>query len=405
MIAKLVHAFKNNDDDSPYMTDNTNLLLAPPHGGHLIHREASSEELTTIGNLRRFEVSLEDLMDCEQMAVGTYSPLNGFMDRETLHSVLFDNKLPDSTIWTMPIVLQFTNANTLPIIDERVILTGTDGKPHSFLDVTESYTMEPSRLVKNWFGTKDLSHPGVARLITRGNNFIAGAVTLIQRRVSSYQPFNFTPAQTRSIFSSKGWSSVVGFHTRNPAHRVHEYIQLKALEQVDADGLYISPVTGPKKKGDFLAGPILQSYQTLIQGGVYPEGKVALGSFATYSRFCGPREAIFTALARKNMGCTHFIIGRDHAGINNYYSDSDNRRLFERIGDLGITPVFFDAIGYHPKQDRYLPKNAPGVMHTITGTIVRDTLRQGKHLPYWFMRKSVQDLLLKDIQSGKQVFY
>jgi pyruvate kinase len=404
MIVKLVHAFESKDDDPSYMAENPKSLLVSPHGGRLVSKEVSMEDMTVLDDLRHFEVSPQDLMDCEQIANGTYSPLRGFMDKETLNSVLVENQLPNGIIWTMPIVLQFPNRNSSPAVNERVILTGETGKPHSLFDVTEVYSVDLSSVAKSWFGTNDLSHPGVARFMARGSCFVAGEVTLIERRASVYREFELTPTQTRFIFSHKGWSRVVGFHTRNPAHRVHEYIQLSALSQTHADGLYISPVIGPKKEGDFLPGPILRSYQTLIQDGVYPEGKVVMGSFSTYSRFCGPREAVFTALARKNMGCSHFIVGRDHTGVGNYYTDSDNKRLFESIGDLGITPVFFDAIGYHPEQNCYLPQETPGVMQTITGTEARNTLRNEGVLPDWFMRHSVQDLLRRDIKSGEAVF-
>ncbi len=405
MVARLANVFEHKDDDLLSMVEIPSSLLVPPHGGRLVQRIASERDLTTLADSRRFRISSEGLMDCEQIAIGTYSPLRGFMNRETLDSVLNDNKLPDGTIWTMPIILQFADSNTVPTINERVILTGGDGKPHSFLDVTEVYSIEISRIAADWFGTNDLDHPGVADLVKRGNTLVAGEVTLIERRHSPFRHLELTPAEARFIFSYKGWSRVVGFHTRNPAHRVHEYIQLSALEQTHADGLYISPVTGSKKKGDFLAGPIMQSYQTLIESGVYPLDKVVLGSFATHSRYCGPREAVFTALTRKNMGCSHFIIGRDHAGVGNYYTDSGNRRLFEELGDLGITPVFFGAIGYHLEQGCYLSQETPGVRDPISGTELRNILRDGGTLPDWYMRQSVQDLLRTSIQSNNPTFH
>jgi ATP sulfurylase len=161
----------------------------------------------------------------------------------------------------------------------------------------------------------------------RGNCFLGGDITLVQPLASPIRHYLLTPAQTRFIFTRLGWSQVVGFHSRNPAHRGHEFIQLQALERTGADGIYINPVSGPKKRGDFLAEPIMLSYQTLLEFGCYPKGKVVLGSFFTYSRYAGPREAVFTALCRKNMGCSHFIIGRDHTGVGNFYSRDANREL------------------------------------------------------------------------------
>ena len=240
--------------------------------------------------------------------------------------------------------------------------------------------------------------------MVRGNRFVAGSVSLLERGKSPYRHYELTPAQTRSIFVHKGWTRVVGFHTRNPAHRVHEYLQLAALASTHADGLYISPVIGPKKEGDFLPSPIMQSYQTLIQLGAYPEGKVVLGSFSTYSRFAGPREAIFTALCRKNMGCSHFIVGRDHAGVGQFYGPDALARYAEGLGDLGITLVSFDTIGFDPKRNEYGPATEAGTQTSISGTQVREALRAGQRLPDWFMRPEIQDMLLGELASGQPVF-
>jgi len=197
---------------------------------------------------------------------------------------------------------------------------------------------------------------------------------------------------------------VVAFHGRNPAHRGHEFIQNHALERTGADGLYISPVMGPKKRGDFLPEPILLSYQTLLEFGCYPKGRAVLGSFFTYSRYAGPREAIFTALCRKNMGCSHFIVGRDHSGVGSFYAADATRKFFDSVGDLGVEPVFFDTVGYNPRTGRHeIEQGQPLAM--ISGTEVRETLRAGKRLPDWFMRELVQDVLIEEIKRGKPVFH
>jgi ATP sulfurylase len=228
-------------------------------------------------------------------------------------------------------------------------------------------------------------------------------VTLVQPLASTIRHYLLTPAQTRFIFSRLGWSQVVGFHSRNPVHRGHEFIQLQALERTGADGIYINPVIGPKKQGDFLAEPIMLSYQTLLEFGCYPKGKVVLGSFFTYSRYAGPREAVFTALCRKNMGCSHFIIGRDHTGVGNFYAPNANRELFDSLGDLGVKPVFFDTVGYNSETNKY-EMDQGQQLKTISGSQVRDTLRAEKHLPDWFMRDLVQDVLLDEMRSGKPLF-
>ena len=215
---------------------------------------------------------------------------------------------------------------------------------------------------------------------------------------------NLPRQKTRFIFVKKGWSKIVGLHTRNVAHRVHELIQIRALESTHADGLFISPVVGPQKVGDFLPEPIMKSYQLMIDFGLYPRGKVVLGCFSTYPRYCGPREAVFTAICRKNMGCSHFIVGRDHTGVGGFYKNHDTRELFEKLGDLGVTPVFFDDIGYNPGKQTYCSMKSAGTV-PISGSEIREALRQNAELPEWFVRENIQDMLRAEIAAGREVFY
>lgn len=385
--------------------DDIDISLVPPHGGALVHREASNAEIEMSSSLRQIEVSPESLIDCEHITNGTYSPLCGFMDREAVESVLVDNRLPDGTIWTMPIVLQLNNSRNLPASDECIVLVGLDRQPRFLMNVTDVYKVDISSILKLWFGTADVTHPGVAHVSNGGHFFVAGEVSIIGRHRSYFQNLTFTPSQTRQIFSSKGWSQIVGFHTRNPPHRVHEYIQLRALEETNADGLYINPIVGSVKKGDIQPNLVMGGYRTLIREGIYPANKVTVGGFLSYSRFCGPREAIFTALVRKNMGCSHFIIGHDHAGFGNYYTDDDSRHLSERLGDLGIKLLFFEKIGFNIEHGSYEPETSSGPIHSISGTNVRDELESGRALPEWIIHQSVQNLLRDTIESGKSIFY
>lgn len=406
MIVKLVHAFETDDEEKPtHYPDDPKSLLIDPHGGMLVHREATTDDKEGMGPLRQIKVSDTDLMDAEQIALGTYSPLTGFMGSEQLASVLDDLALPTGVSWTMPILLPLPDGEDRPSKGERIVLCSEAGTPHFLLDVSEIYTANLEDTAKKWFGTRSDDHPGVANLKTRGDTFIAGDVQLLERIPSPYRHYELPPAQTRFVFTHKGWNRVVGFHTRNPAHRVHEHIQLDALQSTHADGLYISPVIGPKKAGDFLPGPIMKSYQILIEEGVYPEGKVTLGSFSTYPRYSGPREALFTALCRKNMGCSHFIVGRDHTGVGDFYGPDDNLKMFERAGEIGIKPVFFDAIGYSPDEKDYVVSGPKVEVTQISGTEARNALRDGEELPEWFMRQSVQNMLRDKIKSGKKIFY
>ncbi|MEE9209875.1 MAG: hypothetical protein V3U23_05430 [Kiloniellales bacterium] len=209
----------------------------------------------------------------------------------------------------------------------------------------------------------------------------------------------------RFIFAHKGWNRVAGFHTRNVIHRAHEHIQLLALETSGVDGLLISPVIGPKKPGDFLPEPIMKSYQMMMDSRFYPPDKVVLGSIATYPRYAGPRETIFTAICRKNMGCSHFIVGRDHAGVGASGKADETRALFDELRDPGITPLFFDTVGYNPTTGRYETFDAMDALKTISGTEMRAALKQNRPLPDWFIRSTIQDMLRAEIAAGRSLFY
>ncbi|MCH8009552.1 MAG: hypothetical protein IIC91_11880 [Chloroflexi bacterium] len=220
---------------------------------------------------------------------------------------------------------------------------------------------------------------------------------------SPLRHIELNPETARYIFTHKGWTKVIAFHTRNAVHRVHEHLILDALERTGADGVYVNPVTGIKKSGDFLPEPIMRSYQATLDFGYLPRDKVVLGGFSTDSRYAGPREAVFTALCRKNMGCSHFIVGRDHTGVGDFYGADANRALFEALGDIGIAPVFFDALGFDPETGAYRCAKTPGT-RSISGTQARQALKAGDPLPDWFMRDVVQDVLRSEIAAGGEVF-
>lgn len=406
MVSKVIRGFQLEDVDSPhyYPLDAVSLLMEP-HGGRLVHREAGPADLADLDRLPRLVIPERELMDCEQFGYGTYSPLTGFADRETLESILNTYRLPSGEVWTLPILLQVNREEISSFAQgDRIALVDEEGIVHSLLDIKEIYQYDLDVLAEQMFGTTSREHPGVARLMRRGDLFVGGDVTLVEPLPSPSRHYLLTPAQTRFIFTQLGWSRVVAFHSRNPAHRGHEVIQLQALERTGADGIYINPVIGPKKRGDFLPEPILLSYQTLLEFGYYPKGKVVLGSFFTYSRYAGPREAVFTALCRKNMGCSHFIIGRDHTGVGNFYPRDANLKLFESLGDIGVEPVFFETVGYNSKTGNYEVDHGQS-LSMISGSEVRETLRNDEHLPDWFIRDLVQEVLLAEMRDGKQLFY
>lgn len=405
MLVRIAREFESSAGNGHAVLPTTPIsLLIEPLGGQLTVREGSALSSEEIERLPAIEVAETDLMDCELIANGTYSPLTGFMDKEMLESVLQSNRLPDGLPWTMPILLPVDPKEASRLgKGDMVRLEGPPGLGRAVLEVRDVFTYDPERLAEGWFGTTSTSHPGVARVSRRGTTFLAGDVELVDTPPSPFDQYKLTPAMARFIFTKKGWSRVVGFHSRNVPHRVHQLIQMKALERTHADGLFISPVIGPKKPGDYLAGPILSSYQLLLDFGHYPRGKVVLGCFATYSRYCGPREAVFTAICRRNMGCSHFIVGRDHTGVGTFYNDRDTRQLFEELHDVGVRPVFFDMLGYDPSSDSYQPEGTPGLV-SISGSEAREALRKQEELPEWYMHDLVQEALRGSIAKGEPVF-
>jgi ATP sulfurylase len=406
MVHKIIRGYESEENEAAdyYPTDAVSILVEP-HGGRLVHHEAKPADLEGVEKLPVLKVDDRILMDCEQFGYGTFSPLTGFMNRETLDSVLAKNHLPGGEAWTLPILLQVDPDDVKDFgPGERLAIADNEGDVHALLDISEIYRYDLKKLAKLMYGTTSVDHPGVNQIYNNGECFVGGDILNIKPMASLQRHYLLTPVQTRHIFTQLGWSQVVGFHGRNPAHRGHEMIQLQALERTGADGLYINPVIGPKKKGDFLPDPILLSYQTLLEFGYYPEGKVVLGTFLTYPRYAGPKEAVFTAICRKNMGCSHFIVGRDHAGVGDFYPADATQKLFDSLGDLGVKPVFFESIGYNAETGQYEADHGQQLLK-ISGTEIRENLRAQMKIPEWFMHELVQEVLLAEIKSGRPVFY
>jgi ATP sulfurylase len=377
--------------------------LVEPHGGSLIACVESGSE-GEYRDLPFIIVDDEELSDCELIANGTYSPLRGFMDRLSFESVLEAYRLPDETVWTLPVVLQVSQEDFGCLeLGLRIALRTKNSIVHSVMDVTDKYSVDLQEVLPKWFGTGSSQHPGVKRVLEKGPFFVGGDIKLVRALPSPYQSYILSPQQTRLVFSQKGWARVVGFHSRNIAHRGHEYIQLRALEISHADGLLISPVLGLKKPGDFLPDPILKSYEALIEAGVYPSNSVIIGGFNSFSRYAGPREAVFTALCRKNMGCSHFIVGRDHTGVGNFYPENGNKKLFNQLDDCGITPIFFEAVGYDKEKRKYVDTSAKKSIYPISGSEIRNFLMEGKPLHDWMVRPSVQEILKAEMAAGRLI--
>jgi len=238
---------------------------------------------------------------------------------------------------------------------------------------------------------------------------LGGKISLVKRHVSKNKAHDLTPRQSRRLFEERGWSRVIGFHTRNVIHKGHEFLQLEAMAREYGDGLFVHPVIGKKKVGDFLTLPIIKSYELMKQS-FYPKDKVIFATFSTYSRYAGPREALFTAICRKNFGCSHLIVGRDHTGVGDFYKPGAAHEIFDRFPDLGIVPVKFEKVFYSDRLKTYVHEKDDNSGHKekekshISGTEARGMLERGESLPEWFMRPEISKMLLDLINDGEEIF-
>ena len=366
-----------------------------PHGGVLV-QNFMDESAIEAQEMPEIEVDEKIFSDIVQIAEGTYSPLRGFMNYEELMGVLHHYKLPDGTVWTLPIILQlpksaihFGNGDTVAFRRAK------DGKRYGFMKVSGIQHVQLDDIARKWFDTDSLEHPGVAYVMARGEYIVSGDVFLCRKPTDEAYAYHLGPHQLRQLFRELGWQKVLGFHTRNVVHRGHEFIQRKALEMIDADGMLISPVVGPKKPTDFSARAIVRSYELMMKNHHYDPYQTLLATFHTYSRYSGPREAVFTALCRKNFGCTHFVVGRDHTGVGNFYAPDASHRIFDKIGDIGIVPLRFGTVYFCKACGEAREECSHGEEQKleISGTQVRKNLLEKGRVPDYLVRPDVADML------------
>jgi len=375
----------------------------PPHGGALVQRLVEGEErlaaLRQASRLPSLTLDARGVADLGLLATGAYSPLTGFLGREDYLRVLHDMRLANGLPWSLPVTLRITDGAA---IRDTVALKSPDESILGLLEVREVFRHSKEEEAQLVYGTTDANHPGVAQLYAQGDVLIGGDVRLLDRPAPAFPELALDPADTRRTFAERGWRTVVGFQTRNPVHRAHEYIQKAALETVD--GLLLHPLLGPTKDDDVPAAVRVRSYRVLLER-YYPRDRVVLAGFPAAMRYAGPREALFHALVRKNYGCTHFIVGRDHAGVGSYYGSYDAQRIFDRFapGELGIQPVCFEHTFYcRGCAGMASPKTCPheGAFHvTLSGTKVREMLRSGALPPPEFSRPEVVQVLADGLRE------
>ncbi len=367
-------------------TDN----MQKPHGGKLVRRISESKD---VGGLERIHVNNDTAKDIENIAHGVLSPLEGFLCRDEFESVLFHKRLPSDVPWTIPIVIDENEKKHKE--GEEVLLESENGM-QAILEIEDVYAYDNKEAAREIFRTTSEEHPGVKKLYDMGDFLLGGKITLVKGSSSPFEDYLLYPRETRVLFKEKRWDDIVAFQTRNPPHIGHEYVQKAALTFVD--GIFINPLMGKKKKGDFRDDVILDSYKALLEH-YYLKNRVVLAVLQTEMRYAGPREAVFHAIMRKNFGCTHFIVGRDHAGVGNYYGHYEAHEIFKEFPDLGITPLFFRSFYYCKKcgsvvNDKICPHGKEYHVN-FSGTNIRKLLREGKKPPISMMREEVSDIILE----------
>ncbi len=363
-----------------------------PHGGKLVSRQITDPS-NNFEKTQTYEITTDQSEDVINIANGVFSPLKGFINRNDLDSIVAERRLENDVPWTIPIILDTDDKNIKE--GDSILITNKETGLRAIIDVEDKYKYDKKILSQAIFGTVEIDHPGVSLYNNMKEYLIGGKVTLIKNKTREFDEYNLNPKETRILFKEKGWKEVVAFQTRNPPHIGHEYVQKTALTFVD--GIFINPIIGKKKSGDFKDEVILKSYETLMKH-YYLKERSVMSILRTSMKYAGPREAIHHAIMRKNFGCTHIIIGRDHAGVGNYYSPYDAHDIFSEFPDLGIIPIFFRSFSRCTKcgsivNDKICPHD-PKYHINFSGKKIREILLKGQIPSEDMMRKEVAETIL-----------
>jgi sulfate adenylyltransferase len=383
------------------------MSLIQPHGGKLVNRLLSAQEtkqtLVKALNLPRLTLSIRNIADLECIASGVYSPLEGFVNEQEYNSIVKDMRLTNGIAWSIPVTLQIPESVADEYkLDSEIALAHPNGEILAVMNIISKFKPNQSFEAEQVYRTSEETHPGVKAMLQEGNVYLGGPIKLINSiPYEDFLDYRLTPEATRTEFARREWNTVVAFQTRNPIHRAHEYITKIALELLD--GLFINPLVGQTKCDDIPADVRMKCYQVLMQK-YYPQNRVCLGVFPAAMRYAGPREAIMHAIARQNYGCTHFIVGRDHAGVGDYYGTYDAQYIFDEFteDELQITPLKFEHAFYCTRsQSMATGKTSPSTKEErihLSGTKVRAMLREGKTPPPEFSRPEVAEILASSMK-------
>jgi sulfate adenylyltransferase len=378
-----------------------------PHGGQLVDRFLTGAALAAAQDKAKSLTSIQvdgyTAFEIDGIAKGIYSPLTGFMNQAQVRSVLDNMLLKPGVAWTVPILLHVSQEDGDKIsVGEEVAIQDETGATVAIIKVSEKFGLDKNEIAEKVYRTTDEAHPGVAYTYSHGPVYLAGDIDVLQERTVEHQDYNLRPAETRAAFEERGWKRIVAFQTRNPIHRAHEYLTKCALEM--CDGLLIHPLMGTTKSDDIPGEVRMECYHALMEK-YYSPAHVMLSIMPVNMRYAGPREAIMHALIRQNYGCTHFIVGRDHAGVGNYYGTYDAHEIFEELeeGSLQIEPLFFDHAFYskitHAMASKKTCPGGPEDHVFLSGTMVRELLQKGEMPPEEFTRPEVAKILIKWAQS------
>ena len=388
----------------------------PAHGGKLINRELAGKEreeaAKKAASLKKLVLTEREVADLEMIATGALSPLEGFMTKADYDATLDKMSLANGLPWTIPVTKQVSNEEKASLkVGEEVALTNKSGKILAIMKIEDIFAHDKKRQASKVYGTEEDAHPGVAAVYAMGDWFVGGKISLIEREAyGDFKELRLDPKDTRALFQEKKWRRIVAFQTRNPIHRAHEYLQKCALEMVD--GLLLHPLVGETKGDDVSAEIRVKSYYAILDK-YYPKNRTVMAAFPAAMRYAGPREAIFHAISRKNYGCTHFIVGRDHAGVNRptgggYYGSFDAHLIFDQFDPaaIGITPLFFDFTFFCKTcngmaSSKTCPHDATHHV-SLSGTKVREMLRAGQIPPIEFSRPEVAAVLIEGMAQPQQ---